>query len=214
MSTSRAFLAISLALACASAHASILNLWWEPATQNALVGQTVSIDVYANASGPTPLALSDAYLAITWDPAVLTNATPANTVEPAPWVTSYWAPGAPANTDLQDGDAQRELLGQLPPDFPIAPVGVMRDPINKIKVTSFSFTVNALAPPTSVKLWGNTGVATTNFYKGNFEIGQWDLNFEQGAYSEAFINPVPEPATMAVLSLGVLGFLRKSRTRG
>lgn len=196
-----------------TASAAPLNLWLEPQVQNATVGQTVTIDVFANTSGAVPLELSDAYLAITWDSGVLTNATPAVLAEPLPWITSYWAPGSPLNTNLQDGDARRELLGDLPPNFPIAPVGVMRDPLNKIKVTTFSFTVDVLAPPTFVRLWGSYGGTTTNFYKGNFQIGQWDLAFESGAYSEAQINVVPEPATMFGIGTGALAWIARRKRK-
>ncbi len=208
MKTSPIFIVAMIAIGSATSQAATLNLWWEPVVQNAVVGQLVTIDVFANSSGPGILALSDAYLAISWDPAVLTNSTPVVLGQPAPWINSYWAPGAPANVNLQDGDARRELIGMLPPNYPVAPAGIMRDPINKLKITTFSFTVAAAAPPTSVKLWGNLNGTTTNFYKGNFQIGQWDLTFEQGAYSEARINIVPEPITMFGFGIGVVVMLR------
>lgn len=194
-----------------SASAQSLNVWLEPGIQSALVGDTVDVHVYTNANGPDPLVLSDAYLTFTWDPAVLGNATPNFVVEPAPWDSSYWAPGSPLNSDLQDGDARRELLGQLPPDQPVAPIGTMRDAVNRIKVTTFQFTVDSFAPSTSVKLWGSHLGETTNFLKGDFGIGQWALVFEQGAYSEALINVVPEPATLTAISLGAIAMLRRRK---
>lgn len=199
------------AMVVSTGSAQSLNLWLEPATQSAVIGQTVTIDVYANSTGPGILDLSDAYLAIGWDPAVLTNATPSVVAEPAPWDTSYWAPGSSLNTNLQDGDARRELLGDFAPNHPIAPQGVMRDAVNRIKVTSFLFTVDVATPSTSVKLWNSLGGETTNFLKGNFQIGQWDLVFEDGAYSEAVITVVPEPATLAVTGLGLAAMLRRRR---
>lgn len=204
-------LVILSAMAVSLGNAQSLNLWLEPATQSATVGQTVTIDVYANSTGPGILDLSDAYLAIGWDPAVLTNATPSVVAEPAPWDTSYWAPGSSLNLNLQDGNARRELLGDFAPNNPIAPQGVMRDAINRIKVTSFMFTVDVATPSTSVKLWNSLGGETTNFLKGNFQIGQWDLVFEDGAYSEAIITVVPEPATMAAVGLGLAALARRRR---
>lgn len=204
-------LIVSAMLVSGVASAQSLNLWLEPDTQIALIGQTVDIHVYASANGPNPLVLSDAYLTFTWDPSVLTNATPAFVAEPAPWSSSYWAPGSPLNIDLQDGDARRELLGELPPNQPVAPIGTMRDAINRIKVTSFQFTVDSFTPSTSVKLWSSYLGSTTNFYKGDFGIGQWALEFEQGAYSEALITVVPEPATLAALGLGAAALLRRRR---
>lgn len=191
VSLAKAAAVLLFGCACALASAARLNLWLVPDTQNATIGQTVTVTVYANSTGPGTLALSDAYLAISWDPAILTNATPSFVSEPAPWVQSYWSPGNPINTNLQDGDAQRELLGQLPPDFPVAPAGIMRDPVNRIKVTSFQFTVHASAATTPVRLWGSLGTGSTNFYKGDYQIGQWDLTFENGAYSQANITQLP-----------------------
>lgn len=209
----RISIAILGLLAASIGSAQSLNLWLEPATQVATIGQTVDIDVYTNSTGPGILDLSDAYLTITWDAGVLTNSTPAVVAEPAPWTTSYWAPGSPLNIDLQDGDARRELLGEFTPNHPVAPVGIMRDPINRLKVTTFKFTVDSFTAGTSVKLWDSHLGTTTNFYKGNFGIGQWDLTFEDGNYSEAIISVVPEPATMAVLGLGVAALARRRRNR-
>lgn len=206
-------LGLSALVLCSAiaAQASVLQLWLEPATQNATVGQTVTFDLYGNTDGPDPLALSDAYIDISWDPTVLSNATPSFTSEAPPWDSSYWAPGAPINDDVQDGSAKRELLGLLPPDFPVAPVGVFRDPVQKLKITSFSFTLLTMAPPTSVKVWDTLEGEDTRFFKGNFQTGTWDLAFEQGHYSEGIVNPVPEPATLAVLGLGVLALKRRKR---
>lgn len=211
MTISRFLLAASVLGFAAIGQSQVLNLWWEPSTQNATLGSTVTVSVYANSSGPTTLDLSDAYLAITWDPAKLLNTTPATVTEPAPWASSYWAPGAPINSSVLDGDAQRELLGQLPPAFPVAPVGSMHDPLNRLKVTSFSFKVLDTSQ-TSVKLWSSVSGATTNFYKGNFQIGQWNLAFDQGSYSEATINAVPEPLSLAAIGTGLL-LLRRRRRR-
>lgn len=194
----------------AVSQAQVLNLWWEAQNQTASVGQTVTLTVFANSSGPGSLVLSDANLTIGWDPSALTNVTPTTMTETAPWDISYWSPGVTVNTSVTDGDAQRELLGLLPPDQPVAPAGVMRDPTNRIKVTTFSFLVNSTAP-TSIKLWNNFNGGVTRFFKGNFEIGTWDLNFESGNYSEATINVVPEPASMAALGLGALALLRRRR---
>lgn len=198
-------------MALGPASSQSLNVWLVPDVQSALVGDTVNVDVYASANGLEPLDLSDAYLTFTWDPAVLSNATPSFVLEPAPWESSYWAPGSPLNSDLQDGDARRELLGQLPPNQPIAPLGTMRDAVNRIKVTSFQFTVDTVAPSTSVKLWSSHLGSTTNFLKGDFQIGQWDLVFEQGQYSEALINVVPEPASGVAVGLGIAALLRRRR---
>lgn len=203
---------LSLVMVMAStlaATAQSLNVWLEPATQIVNPGDTVSIGIYASANGTSALALSDAYLSFTWDPAVLTNATPNSRLEPAPWDQSYWAPGQAVNTDLQDGDAQRELLGQLPTSNPVAPVGIMRDPVNRIKVTTLEFTVGSITAPTYVKLWNLNNGATTNFFRGNFAIGQWDLVFENGSYSQAELNPIPEPMTMTVLALGAAFLARR-----
>ena len=194
----------------ASANAQVLNLWWEPSTQNANLGDVVTVSVYANSSGPSSLALSDAYLAITWDNSILSNVTPATVTEPAPWVTSYWAPGNPINSSVTDGDAQRELLGNLPPNFPVAPVGVMHDPTNRLKVTSFQFQVVALGTA-SIKLWDSVSTGTTNFFKGNFQIGEWNLAYDNGNYSEATVNAVPEPASLAALGLGIAALRRRRR---
>lgn len=204
--------ALSSVLITAGAHASTLQLWIEPATQVVNVGDTVTFDVYANVDGPNSLKLSDAYLAISWDSSVMTNVTPSFVIEPFPWDVSYWAPGAMLNADIMDGDAKRELLGQLPPDGPVAPVGVFRDPVNKIKVTSFMFTVDVDTVGTELKLWSTLNGEATEFYRGG-EIGIWDLAFEQGAYSAGSVSTVPEPATMAVLGLGAAAMLRKRRAK-
>lgn len=202
---------VALATFGAASQAVTLNLWLEPSTQIATVGQTVNIDVYANSAGASPLTLSDAYLAITWDSSVLTNSTPTVITEPAPWSTSYWAPGVNINADLQDGNAMRELLGEFPPTQPVAPVGVMRDAVNRIKVTTFSFTVNSLTSGTSVRLVDFEDDGLTAFFKGDFQIGTWANNFESGTYSEAMISTVPEPATLAVLGFGALVALRRKK---
>ncbi len=201
-------------LAVSTAHGSTLNLWWEPSSTEATVGQTVDIGVFANTPDSAPLALSDAYLAISWDPAVLINATPDTTFEANPWSLSYWSPGNPINANLQDGDAQRELLGQLAPDGPIAPVGTMHDPVSRILVTTFSFTVNAPTAGTSIRLWDTLGTGSTHFYKGDFQLGEWDLALEQGHYAEATISTVPEPATLVGLGVSLAALVRHKRTRG
>jgi len=210
MICSRLFTAAMIVCLGSAAQAQVLNVWWEPTSQTANLGDTITVSVFANSNGPSDLALSDAYLAITWDNSILNNVTPATVSEPAPWVTSYWSPGAPINSSVVDGDAQRELLGELPPNYPVAPVGIMHDPLNRIKVTSFNFQVVSLGSA-SIKLWNSTGGATTNFLKGNFQIGQWDLAFDQGNYSEAIVNAVPEPASMAALGLGIAALIRRRK---
>ncbi|MCU0316234.1 MAG: PEP-CTERM sorting domain-containing protein [Fimbriimonadaceae bacterium] len=197
-----------------SAFAQSINVWLEPETQVVNPGDLVSIGVYVNANGGTALALSDAYLSFTWDPAVLTNSTPNTRIEPAPWDQSYWAPGAPVNSDLQDGDARRELLGALPTLNPVAPAGVMRDPTNRLLATTLEFTVGSISAPTAIRLWDVNNGASTNFFRGNFAIGQWNLVFEDGTYSEAILNPVPEPMTLSLLGLGALAMLRRKKGRG
>ncbi len=192
-------------------HAQVINLWWEVANQTAAIGDTVTLTVYTNSNGTEPLTLSDANLTIGWDSSILTNATPSTMSEPAPWDTSYWSPGVAINTSVQDGDAQRELLGQLPPDQPIAPVGVMHDGINRLKVTTFSFTVNSASGPTAIRLYDSYNGGVTRFFKGDFQIGTWDLNFDHGNYSEAIINTVPEPASLAALALGGIALLRRRK---
>lgn len=212
MKLTKSFLVLSLASIGLAAQAATLNLWLEPSNQTVNIGDTVTIDVFANSNESVPLVLSDAYLAISWDSSVLTNATPAFVAEPSPWASSYWAPGQPLNTDLQDGDALRELLGELPDTQPVAPVGTMGDTVNRIKVTSFQFTLTGPTPtPAKVRLWGSLGDANTLFLKGDYQLGIWDTAYQQGAYSEATINAVPEPGTLALLGLGMAAMAKRRR---
>ena len=199
-----------LALAVSGSASAQLHVWLEPSVQTALIGDTVDVEVRANSGGTAPLVLSDAYLAITWNTSVLDNATPATRLEPAPWTNSYWAPGVPENTDVEDGDAIRELLGQLPPNQPVAPIGAMGDTANSILVTTFQFTLLSDSAPGVVRLESQGFTYPTTFYKGG-AIGVHPLEFSEGTYAQATINAVPEPGTLLILGLGALAARKRKR---
>lgn len=188
-----------------------VNLEWRTTPQVVSVGNTVSIGLYAVSDAPTQtVSVVDAIL--NWDPVYLDLISITNN-SPYTWNSS----GLPddCGLDALNADPVCPLFGTVTNDGNAfySARGALGNPAVAtsagLLVATFNFSALAATPSTLINIPAMTGL----FSESVVVSGELAGDIITGSLGTAQITIIPEPATLALASIGALALIRRRRVR-
>jgi hypothetical protein len=168
-----------------------VNLEWRPSVEQAKVGETVEIGLYAVATTaqPPPVVAGIQFI-IVWDPALL-SLRDFNNFSPYEWLTSgfpndsalddlnHGALQDPAGTPDNDGDAIYEALADFPKPIGDGPAVI---PVEGLLITTLRFDVLAKTPGTLITIPESRGqFSCTAVFIGSGKVAGCDIKQDLGS---------------------------------
>lgn len=197
-------LGLALVTAVSASQAqSLINLEFRPTTQNILVGQTATVQLWAVATTSAPVDIASMDVNITWDSSIV-NPISSNTLGGAvnDWTlqTFFTPPGGPAvNASLADGNARWTGFASF-----TTPLTVTSSGIHLVNFTFVGQQIGTSTISMPLTLAGSTPTAIFAPTTAAPLLNQVSQSVQ--------INVVPEPATMTALGLGIAALLRRRKS--